>query len=224
MPRTGSFPLGVAIELIQTYGQRGQVLLDPFCGKGTSLLAGRLLGLHPFGLDIAPEAIHCSRAKLDRVSLAEVRAYVDELELSSVDICATPPDIKALFHASTLRELLSVREKLIGESRIAGKRQAQANMVLAATLGILHGHAEYSLSISSAHAYSMAPSYVRRFAREHGLRKPRRALKKCLDSKLERVLRDPLPVTTMGGVAHADVMNITSALRSIRGDVDLTLM
>jgi len=222
MPRTGSFPLSVAVDLLQAFGHPGQVLLDPFCGKGTSLLAGRLLGLHPFGLDIAPEAIHCSRAKIDEVTLDEVTEYVDNLYLGSGHDEA-PADVRSLFSPTTLRQLLSIRRTLLSESTEPGKKQSRANMALAATLGILHGHADYSLSISSAHAYSMAPGYVTKFAREHGLKKPRRSVKRCLKEKLKRVIKDPLPAVRMGGVVHADVLDIADALRPIRGEVDIVL-
>jgi DNA modification methylase len=44
MSRTGSFPLHVAYSLLRKYTQPPAVVFDPFCGKGTSLLAARLLG------------------------------------------------------------------------------------------------------------------------------------------------------------------------------------
>ncbi len=53
----------VARRLIGMYGQRGQTLLDPFCGSGTSLVEARLAGLNGYGIDINPLAVLLARAK-----------------------------------------------------------------------------------------------------------------------------------------------------------------
>lgn len=42
----------------------GQTVLDPFCGSGTVMLEAYLNGLHGYGLDIHPLAVHIARAKV----------------------------------------------------------------------------------------------------------------------------------------------------------------
>jgi len=53
----------VARRLIHMYGQRGDTLLDPFCGSGTSLVEARLAGLNAYGIDLNPLAVLLARVK-----------------------------------------------------------------------------------------------------------------------------------------------------------------
>jgi site-specific DNA-methyltransferase (cytosine-N4-specific) len=53
----------VARRLIRSYGGGAQLLLDPFCGSGTSLVEARLAGLDAVGIDLNPFAVLLARAK-----------------------------------------------------------------------------------------------------------------------------------------------------------------
>lgn len=53
----------VARRLIRNYAPRGGVLLDPFCGSGTSLVEARLAGVNSYGIDLNPFAVFLARAK-----------------------------------------------------------------------------------------------------------------------------------------------------------------
>ena len=64
MSRTGSFPVGIAKAILTELAPKNAVVLDPFCGKGTTLLAGRCLGHATYGSDVAPEAVWSARAKV----------------------------------------------------------------------------------------------------------------------------------------------------------------
>lgn len=44
-------PLPLMRALVTVFGQKAQTLLDPFCGSGTTLRAGKDLGLHVTGSD-----------------------------------------------------------------------------------------------------------------------------------------------------------------------------
>ncbi|MEW6202887.1 MAG: DNA methyltransferase [bacterium] len=53
----------IARELINMYGKKGKVLLDPFCGSGTALVEARIAGLNSWGIDVNPLAIFLSKVK-----------------------------------------------------------------------------------------------------------------------------------------------------------------
>jgi len=83
----------VARRLIRLYGRVGGVLLDPFCGSGTSLVEARLAGMHAIGVDLNPFAAFLARAKTTDFDLEQVareakrlRAAVDEMLKNSVRI------------------------------------------------------------------------------------------------------------------------------------------
>ena len=53
----------VARRLIQSYGREGDVLFDPYCGTGTTLLEGMLANLKSSGTDLNPLARLIARTK-----------------------------------------------------------------------------------------------------------------------------------------------------------------
>ena len=44
----------------------GDLVLDPFCGSGTTLVAAELLGRNSFGVDVASEAVQLARQRLEQ--------------------------------------------------------------------------------------------------------------------------------------------------------------
>ena len=47
-------PLSALLPLVEAFSRPGHVILDPFCGSGSSLLAAKLLGRRYIGFDIDP--------------------------------------------------------------------------------------------------------------------------------------------------------------------------
>jgi hypothetical protein len=223
MSRLGSFPLRTAIASLESYGGNPKIVLDPFCGKGTSLLAARLLGSEAYGLDTGPEAVVCSRAKLTTITLAEAEAYLKKLRASRVSLSRVPDDVKSFFHTKTLQQIIAVNRQLDESIEGAGPDKEIATTLQATLLGILHGHASYSLSISSAHAYAMAPGYVRRYAAKNGLEAPVRDVKACLLAKLSRCLVGPAHPLVRSSVKLGKAQNTTELFPELVNRVDCIL-
>src|SRR5579883_944248 len=58
------FPLDFPYTILSQHAQLGEWVLDPFCGRGTTNYASRLLGLPSIGIDSNPVAASLSAAKL----------------------------------------------------------------------------------------------------------------------------------------------------------------
>ena len=58
-------------RIIRASSDRGDVVLDPFCGSGTALVAAAQAGRRWIGIDSSPEAI---RVAQQRLSIAEKEA------------------------------------------------------------------------------------------------------------------------------------------------------
>lgn len=223
MSRTGSFPLRVAHSLIQKYSNGIGIVFDPFSGKGTTLLAARLLGHSAYGMDVAPEAVICSSAKLTNVTLEEVSDYILRIPITRSKKTQIPRPVRVFFHPSTLEQLLAIRDVLIRDLKKKGSIRDNATVAMAALLGILHGHASYSLSVSSAHAYSMSPNYVAGYATRHGLRRPVKDVKDCLIRKLSRCFNaDSLP-RIYSSVKRGSALDCATLFPELIGKVDVIL-
>src|SRR5712691_8107512 len=68
------FPLEFPLGVLTRRSRPKQWVLDPFCGRGTTTFAARLLGLPSIGLDSNPLATALAAAKLSNVSARQVVA------------------------------------------------------------------------------------------------------------------------------------------------------
>ena len=72
-----SKPLNAWALIIEKRSQEGDLILDPFCGSGTTCVAAKMLGRHYIGIDISSD--YCQIAR-KRVEAAEKGITVKELE------------------------------------------------------------------------------------------------------------------------------------------------
>jgi DNA modification methylase len=59
-------PLALLELLIGACCPKDGLVLDPFCGSGTSLVAARRLGRRALGIDINPDAVNIARSRLEQ--------------------------------------------------------------------------------------------------------------------------------------------------------------
>ncbi len=59
-------PVLLLEKIIEIATDKGDVVLDPMCGSGTSLVAAELLERHWIGIDTEPKAIELAKARLDK--------------------------------------------------------------------------------------------------------------------------------------------------------------
>jgi len=60
----GNFAPQIARNIIEMYSEKGQTILDPMVGAGTTLIEAKLLARNALGMDINPEAIELAQAAL----------------------------------------------------------------------------------------------------------------------------------------------------------------
>jgi site-specific DNA-methyltransferase (adenine-specific) len=67
------FPLELASRVIRLYSYTGDLVIDPFCGSGTTCAAAKMLGRHYAGFDVSSE--YCALAE-ERVKAVEAPAGI----------------------------------------------------------------------------------------------------------------------------------------------------
>ncbi len=225
----GMFPAKLAHYFIQRYTRPGDLVVDPFSGRGTVPLQARVEGRRCISNDLNPLAYVLSRAKTDPPSWADVCAAVDLLEGT---YHAMPPrpvdaplDIRMLFHANTLKQLVFLRQHLLRRERT--KWSPEELMVAGAVAGILHGShrldgtSQY-LSISMPNTFSMSPTYVKNFIRDNQLKKLNQDVFERLRDKLARLYLDSIDGTA-GKTSNSDATALLVGSRIKASSVDLLL-
>lgn len=193
MSRVGGFPASLASYFIAAYTKPEEFVLDPFCGKGTSLLEAVRMGRVAIGGDIAPDAVIVSRAKSNPPTIAEVCNYIQNLPINiKVSLSDVPKDVVLFFSSNTLKQILSIREFLFKDLNSSNPiKKKLSTFVCGLILGILHGKTRLSLSLPCNQCFAMSPSYVRKYVKEHNLKKPDRDVKECLIQRSLELLPAP---------------------------------
>jgi DNA modification methylase len=83
-------------KLISLFTKKGMVVLDPFVGSGTTLLAANRLGRKAVGIDLNPEYKDIAKARMHKFGLKDYRYIVGDAnekikQLATVDYIVTSP-------------------------------------------------------------------------------------------------------------------------------------
>ena len=187
------FPLSFPYRRLRTV-KRGSWVLDPFCGRGTTNVAARILGLPSVGIDSSPVATAIAAAKLCNVRPSQV---IDEcrsllIEEKSAAYVPTGEFWELCFHPQTLEEICKVRESLLEDSRSETRKVLRALM-----LGFLHGPVRKGLpsylSNQMPRTYATKPRSAVRFWKRHDLSPARVSLLELVERRAGFYLSYRLP-------------------------------
>jgi len=167
------FPIGFPQRQLRRAGT-GDWVLDPFCGRGTTLFAARAAGLPSVGVDSSPVAAAIAEAKLCWSTPDQVVAEGERILAETPEPENIPAGEfwKMCFHPDTLRALCVIREALVRDCRSDARKLLRALL-----LGRLHGPLRKAspsyLSNQMPRTYASKPAYAVRFWRERSLEPPR---------------------------------------------------
>ena len=179
-PYFAMFPHTFVREYALALTRPGDLVLDPFSGRGTTLLESLLLDRNALAVDINPVAACITGAKAQVPSLSIINSRLNELEVRYKEADwrtldeerhSLPPFFSHAFYYLTLRELLFMRENL------DWRHDYVDGFIAALMLGSLHGEMDKSGSYFSnqmPRTISTKPDYSIRYWHAHGLRPKRR--------------------------------------------------
>lgn len=203
------FPLAFPERELADAGPE-DVVLDPFCGRGTTLFAGRLKGLPAYGVDTDAVAVAIARSKLVCVTPPQVLQRFDSLLAQVLMPTNVPKGVfwELAFAESTLVEICRVREALL-----TAETAAEDDALRALLMGILHGPTSAKvpnyLSNRMLRTYATKPDPAVAYWNKHKL-KPRAVhVRAALARRAEYVLLKA-PAAAPGHVVHGDSRNLGS--------------
>jgi hypothetical protein len=236
-----SFPAALTHAFIARYSRPGDIVLDPFSGRGTTPLQACAEGRIGVGNDLNPFAHLLTAAKIEPATRAQATTRLAALRLAwnagSADWLAlgqrvfsdpgatgalvpmagsgtgpddgtetVPIEVALAFHPRTLGQLLFVRTTLRLDDRTD-------RFLAAAITGILHGKSASYLSELMPNTFSMAPRYVRDFARRTDFASPDRDVFDGLAKKLDRLYRG-VPPSVEGVALLGDARDVAPRARA----------
>ncbi len=109
------FPLDFPLRTLAGRARKGDWVADPFCGRGTTNFAARLLGLPSVGVDSSPVAVALTQAKLADARAADVVRVAAGIlrEMPRHVEVPTGEFWKLAYQKEVLRSLCWLRESLL---------------------------------------------------------------------------------------------------------------
>jgi hypothetical protein len=223
-PYFAMFPETFVRRNLVAWSEPDDIILDPFSGRGTTVLESLLNGRRAIGCDTNPVAVCLSRAKADPPILANVLDRLTTLEAQDARPARRSKEQKddfftLCFHEETLRQLLFLKKQL-------DWRKNRADCFIAAlALGCLHGEShrtELCFSNRMPRTISTKPAYSVRWWRSEGCLPPKRDVFSILRKAAKYRYESPLP-PLRGRVVEGDARHASRLLRSYRERVSLVI-
>jgi hypothetical protein len=181
------FPLGFPLRILRERAAKADWVLDPFCGRGTTNYAARVLGLPSIGVDSSRVAVAIAQAKVVTTTPAMIVAAAERI-LSSTELDPAPPDgefWQRAYRSDVLIALSQLRGELLRDCRSAPRKALRAIV-----LGALHGPRTKGrpsyFSNQCPRTYAPKPRYATAFWKQRDLRPPEVDVIELVSTRAER--------------------------------------
>ena len=165
----------------------GDIVLDPFMGRGTTPVQAALMGRHAFGNDINPLSTLLTRPRLRPIAYDAVAKALRSVDWTHGEI--QRDDLLAFYHLKTLQKLESLRLWL------AGQTTPEADWIRMVAINRLSGHSPGFFS-----GRSMPPNQAvsvkaqLKINEKLGVQPPERDVAEVILKKTRTLLKDgPVP-------------------------------
>jgi DNA modification methylase len=106
-----TFPIALAQRVIEVFTHKGELVLDPFCGTGTTLVAARRLGRNAAGIDLSEDYIRLANRRLEGESAENSRQIAVQADAGSADSLVEPDSLSLVLTSPPYANLLNRKRK-----------------------------------------------------------------------------------------------------------------
>ncbi|MXX87300.1 MAG: site-specific DNA-methyltransferase [Acidobacteria bacterium] len=169
-PYYAMFPPAFADEVVRRHSRPGDLVLDPFAGRGTSLFSAASSGRTALGIEISPVGFVYANAKLSPAPKDQVLESLNIVAERSGSFDRRSDALPEFYHycysPPVRRFLLAARSLLNWRTSVPDRT------LMAIILVVLHGKRDYSLSNQMRQSTSMWPNYSVNWWRDRALAPP----------------------------------------------------
>jgi hypothetical protein len=189
------FPFSFPEKVLRQMASPGDRVLDPFCGRGTTNLAARTLGLWSAGIDSNPVAAAITAAKLINCSTDDIIMEAETILRNSPKISVPTGSFWSLaFEKSVLKTLCKFRAAFLQDC-MSPERIALRGIIL----GALHGPVQKTIpgyfSNQSPRTYAPKPQYAVKYWHSRSLVPPKIDALELIRHRAQRFYERKYPAT-----------------------------
>lgn len=211
-PYYAMFPVEFALDIIQEYTNDGDLVFDPFCGRGTSLFSASMLNRKSIGIEISPLGWLYSNVKTNPAPKAQIIKRAKEiynLSLTSQyknSFQEYNEFFNLCYSKNVLNFLITARNELHWE-----KNHVDRTLM---SFIVIFSHGEYGLTFSNQmqHVKACGPNYAIKWWKEKGMLPPDVNPLDLLLKKIEWRYAKGEPLLNTSKVYLDDSMKRTSKL------------
>jgi DNA modification methylase len=176
---------------IERYAEPGQLIYDPFMGRGTTLIEAKLRGHNVIGNDVNPLSTILTAPRLCEQSLEQIAKRIESIELTDEEI--ENEDLLIFYERKTLKELYSWRKYFKNRHKANSFDEIDAWLQMVAC-NRLTGHSKGFFSV-----YTLPPNQATTLNAQRKINAKRkqqpeyRDTKKLILKKTKSLLRHTLP-------------------------------
>ena len=173
---------------IERFTQPGDVVYDPFMGRGTTLVEAALLGRVAWGNDVNPLSKILVRPRFCPPYVEEVSKRITNLSLSRRSRASI--DLSMFYHSRTESELVSLRRYLL-ERQESGNADAVDRWIRMVATNRLTGHSKGFFSVYTLPPnQALSPENQRRINRLRRQKPEYRDVRELIGKKTRSLLRN----------------------------------
>jgi hypothetical protein len=224
-PYYAMFPTYFADQVVAKYTKPGEVVLDPFAGRGTAVFSAAHQGRHGLGVEVNPVGWVYAQAKLHPADKGGVAARINELAALSVTYAAQADELPDFFHhcfSGPIRSFLTCARDMLDWRSDGVDRTAMALLLV-----YLHGKRNAAFSNQMRQTKSMAPDYAIRWWKARDLTPPEFDPVTFMAKRLDWRYRKGVPATKHSDVslgnAESEVPAIGRTLQATKRSARLLL-
>ena len=135
---------------IERLTRPGDVVYDPFMGRGTTLVEAALMGRTPFGCDVNPLSAMLCGPRLRPPSIDEIEQTLDAVDFNAPG--DMPRELFVFFHPDTLRHISALRAYLLAREQ-SGSLTLADHWIRMVAINRLTGHSKGFFSV-----YTLPPN------------------------------------------------------------------
>lgn len=178
---------------IERLTKPGDVVYDPFMGRGTTPLQAALMGRTPAANDINPLSILLTRPRLNPPPFSAIQAVLEEVPWDQP--AALDDDLLVFYHPQTLRQLTVLRNWLLDRAPLElSEPDSLADWVRMVAINRLTGHSPGFFSV-----YTLPPNQAvsvnaqRKINQKRNQTPPAKDIRSLILKKTRSLLKDGIP-------------------------------